>query len=120
MFNGADHYCLLDTGAEQSVFPSRLVKNLKLTDCDVQLMAANGTDMPVDGMLHSGVKLENGTHVTDKALITGSVREPMFGLPFMKRNDVKWLIGSGTLVINGGEIPVYSRVQNKKAFVRHW
>jgi len=77
---------LLDTGSDATLFPSFVVKGIRVEECAMKLRAANGTPIRIKGT--ATVDVFNGNHsfkVT--GLVTDHVAEVMIGFDCLKEHD---------------------------------
>ena len=88
--NKEPHLCLLDSGCEITVVPTRLV-NLNEVKPSTQLIrAANGTAIPVLG----AVTLQGyigKRRLSIEGLVSSHVQEPMLGMDWLQKHAVTWL-----------------------------
>ena len=77
--------CLLDTGCQKSVMPSRVIVGMELGPAKDVLYAANGTRIATFGVAEIPLNL-GGMELPVEALITDDVREPMIGMDWMTKN----------------------------------
>ena len=79
--------CLLDTGCQKSVLPSKIVEGMKLEPATEELYAANGTKIATLGAAEIPLR-RGGMVLPVDALVTEYVREPMLGMDWMLKNGV--------------------------------
>ena len=91
-------YCLLDTGSQVTVLPARLVDDKLFRETDRTLHAANGSDIPVLGMVTTQIKIHNDSFEIT-ALVTEHVFEPMIGIDWLEAQSVVWRFGTSSICI---------------------
>jgi len=89
VIDGKERWCLLDSGSQATIVPTRVAKGYSLTPSQKVLTAANGTEIRVLGettlLLMLG-KLELPT----PCLVSDFVDEIMLGLHWLEDNDCVW------------------------------
>ena len=85
--------CLLDTGSEVTLFPEPVVKGYQLRESDIELLAANGTRIPVIGTVTVRAKL-GGRTITMDGLVSEHIQEVILGLDWLTRWNRKERIGT--------------------------
>ena len=79
ILNRQSVHCLLDTGSQVTVLPARLVSNNHIQPTSRTLHAANGTDIPVRGIITTSIRIQ-GDDFEITGLVTDHVHEPMIGI----------------------------------------
>ena len=90
----------LDTGAEINIIPASLVENLSLKPTQIEVKAANTTEIAVDGRISIECHIDDQP-VTLLAVVSKQVNEILLGQSFLKRNRIVPDIAAGTATING-------------------
>jgi hypothetical protein len=84
--NGKNVPCLLDTGCNQSVLPSRLLKNAELKTLDTRevprLKAANGAQIPILGFRNVYFSI-NGIETSAQFAITNAIDSMILGIEWL-------------------------------------
>jgi hypothetical protein len=78
--------CLLDSGCDVSVVPTRMVNHLPLSTTSQTLTAANGTTIEVKGQVQMEL-LIGCALIPTTALVSDHVVEPMLGIDWLRHND---------------------------------
>ena len=78
--------CLLDTGSDVTLFPE---KGYQLRESDSELLAANGTRMPVIGTVTVRAKL-GGRTITMDRLVSEHIQEVILGLDWLESQGANW------------------------------
>ena len=100
--------CLVDSGAETSIFPLDCIEPEWLRPTTNTLKAANGSEIPVNGEALVPITLP-GFKCNVKAIISEHVPEPMLGYDWLR--DVGALVDFGRrcLIVNNRRYRLYSR-----------
>jgi len=81
--NGTMRKVLLDTGSDATLLPSFVVAGVRVEDCNIRLLAANGTPIRVKG--RAMVEATIGAHhFKITGLVTDHVAEIMLGFDLLK------------------------------------
>ena len=102
------HQALIDSGADRSLIPRRMVPNAILSPCDVELFAANGTKISVLGRMQLNFNVQ-GLSLSADVLVSEDVDEFMLGYNFLAQNNCHWFFDQGVLVINGKSVKLKQR-----------
>jgi Aspartyl protease len=81
--------CMLDTGCERSVIGRNVVLNLELTDTNITLFAANGTEIPLSGALKLSFTIGN-LRVWASLVVTEALEELKLGFNWLSFNNCQW------------------------------
>ena len=100
--------CLLDTGCQKSILPSRIVQGMGLGPVIDELYAANGTRIATQGTAEVPLRL-GGLYLPVEAIITEHVREPMLGMDWMLANECKLDFKDLTVTLQGKVFPLEKR-----------
>ena len=106
--NGHSEPCLIDTGCQVSLVPTRMVPNGTLQPVPTQLEAANGTPISVIGKVSTGILL-NGFCTHAELLVSPDVDEAMIGMDFLSLHECQWNFSSHTLIIDGRKLQLFQR-----------
>lgn len=105
---GEKRWCLLDTGSEISVVPSRYVPIGELKPSAQVLNAANGTTIDVLGEVD--VNLDLGPKkVSVSCLVSEHVDEILLGLTFLEENACIWDFSKRTITICGTQFKLFAQ-----------
>jgi hypothetical protein len=121
--NGKNVPCLLDTGCNQSVLPSRLLKNAELKTLDTRevprLKAANGAQIPILGLRNVYFSI-NGIKTSAQFAITNAIDSMILGIEWLSDHNCAWNMGTGEMSIDGRIVQLRSRnASPESAEVRH-
>ena len=94
--------CLIDTGSDYTVIPSKYVEGLEIRPTTVQLKAVNGSLIEVLGEVDLMFKLKVETDPVT-AIVSDHVSEPIIGTDWMMANRATISLHNGTIQINGKE-----------------
>jgi Reverse transcriptase (RNA-dependent DNA polymerase) len=104
--NGQSEPCLIDTGCQVSLVPTRMVPNGTLQPAPTQLEAANGTPISVIGKLSTGILL-NGFCTHADLLVSPDIDEAMIGMDFLSLYECQLNFLSHTLIIDGRKLQLF-------------
>ena len=90
--------CLLDTKSDVTLFPEPMVKGYQLRESDIELLAANGTRIPVIGTVTVRAKL-GGRTITMYGLVSEHIQEVILGLDWLESQGANWNFCEGKLTI---------------------
>lgn len=108
---GRKRWCLLDTGSEVSVIPSRCVPPNAMKASTRTLNAANGTSIPVSG--ETTLVLDLGDQCLDvPCLVSDHVDEILLGLTFLEECQYVWHFANRAIQVGSH---VYSLFAHKLA-----
>ena len=103
--DGKRLHCLLDSGSEMSLVPRRLVLNNEVTPSEQRLLAANGSEIKVDG--ETTLKIHIGKQVYPlPCLVTDQVSEVILGLSWLESNQARWDFASRCVCLGSEKIPL--------------
>src|SRR6266516_448692 len=105
---GVKHKCLLDTGADFSLIPRKLVPQATLYPVQTEIFAANGTKIEVLGEITVAFKLE-GIKVQADLLVSDHVDEFMLGFDWMAKHEIQWDFKTNRVTFRGKSIPMHER-----------
>ena len=99
--------CLLDTGSEVSLLPSKVVGRIALTPTTQTLCAANGTTILVRGEVTVTACID--THSFNiTAYVCDQVADAILGADFLKEHQAVWSFGR-ELLVGGATFRLFSR-----------
>ena len=101
--------CLLDTGSEVCLIPDYLIHSNDIRKTKRSLRAANGTPIPILGEIKLPFSIGN-FNTTVTARVSQHVNEPMLGIDFLVKNEVLWDFAKSTVIIDGVQHLLRSRV----------
>jgi len=101
--------CLLDTGCDATLIPTKMVRgNNTILKTDQQCIAANGTQIPIVGT--TTIRATVGDFPMEiKGLVTDHVSTTMLGIDWLLDNDVTWNFNSGEIQLGGRTFYLLSR-----------
>jgi len=112
---------LLDTGCDTSVIRSRLLPEGTQVEPTLHtLKAANGTPIPVEGVVKVTFKIRTQEHSVH-AVVTKVVHEMILGIDFLIDADVDWKFSQGRIKIGDEWIKLHKRKNSddvRKVYVR--
>jgi predicted aspartyl protease len=97
--------CALDSGADCSMVPARLIRQEQIRNTDEKMRAINGQSLRVIGRVEVVLKL-NGRKLETSLLVVDGIQEPTLGLDWMRRHHVMWEFHTDTVVISEMEVPL--------------
>ena len=118
---GVKAQCLVDSGCDHSIIPRNRVKEAILSPANMELFAANGTQIPVLGKVRLGFTVNNVLPLYADFLVTDNVDECILGYDWLKRNHCQWLFDKAVLVIAGKPVKLKyrpSRANVRRIYVR--
>jgi len=100
---------LLDTGCDTSIIGSRLLpEHVQLQASEAQLLAANGTQIPLLGELE--VKLQvAGRKYSALVAVTADVDEFILGIDFLTAEACQWDFGGGRVLLGNSWVRLQKR-----------
>ena len=105
---GRATYCLLDSGCQYSTLPTRFVAPTDLEPVNIELFAANGSQLPVIGRATMSVEIQ-GMEIPTPFLVPDDVDEILLGVDFLTSNSVDWVFADAKVRIKGMEVPLLPR-----------
>ena len=101
--------CLIDSGSEASIFPSKYVRQESIQRTNNSLRAANGSNIPVLG--EAVVPIRVGGFRSDiKAISSDHIPEPMIGYDWLRDVGAVLDFGGNRLMLNGRWYILQSKV----------
>jgi len=114
---GRSQACLLDSGCEVTVIPSRLVDKHRIRRSSKNLLAANGTKIPVLG--YSTLKAYIGdTPLEITGLVCEHVATIMLGVDFLHDYEIQWNFATAEVTIGGRVFKLRSRRERSDKWCR--
>jgi len=98
--SGRVHHCLLDSGADVSLAPSRFVDSAQLTSTTCPLLAVNNTSFAVDGTARLPVVI-NGRKLTSAFFVTPNIDEFILRRDWHTDNRVIWDFSGQSITFDG-------------------
>ena len=105
--DGRKCWCLLDTGSEVTVVPSRCVGCNEVTPTTQKLNAANGSEIEIEGETVLDIYVED-IKIKTRCLVSNYVDEIMLGLRWLEDNKCMWNFASRTISIQGREFVLFA------------
>ena len=102
-----DRWCLMDSGSEVSILPSRFITAEEVLPNCQELRAANGTSIEIAGEAVVELQLDTNFVIKSRFLVSHYVDEIMLGLDWLVNNQCAWKFGSRTINIGGREFSVF-------------
>ena len=97
---GEQRLCLLDSGADVCIIPSQYVNVRHLQPTDRKLIAANSTQIVIDGEIRLSVTL--GQQQTEAVFVASpNVDEVILGREWLSNNNVVWRFGCNKIELFG-------------------
>jgi hypothetical protein len=90
--------CLIDTGCHKSVIPKWLAQESKIEPTSCRLLAANGTEIKVNGETEMFVYV-GSLSLPTRFAVSESIPEPMLGIDWMRRHGVKLDTSNDSMMI---------------------
>ena len=110
--NGKLQYCLLDTGSQVTLIPSRYVKPSDVFKTTQRCLAANGTRIPLRG--HGRLRASlGGVTVHIQGLVSDHIPHIMLGSDWMSANKVNWCFGRNEINIRGRNYRLDTKVSRQ-------
>jgi hypothetical protein len=103
--NGIRRQCLLDSGSEMSLVPRRFVPDDKVVPSAQRLLAANGSEIQVDGEAMLTVHIARKSYPLP-CLITDQVNEVILGLSWLEANQANWDFAGGYVRLGEARVPL--------------
>lgn len=97
--SGRYHHCLLDSGADVSLAPSRFVDPGRVTTTTCPLLAVNNTSLVVDGTIQLPVVVD-GKKLTSTFFVTPNIDEFILGRDWLTDNHVVWDFSQQSVLID--------------------
>ena len=92
--------CLLDTGSDVCLLPTRVVGRVAISPTSQTLLAANGTDIRVRGEIN--VEAMIGEYIYDvRAFVCDQVSDAILGMDFLRQYEALWDFGTGQINLGG-------------------
>jgi len=95
------YWSLLDTGSEISIIPSSCIRHEEVVPNCQRLIAANGTEIDVDGEAVVDVEFDTDLVIRSKFLVSCHVNEIMLGLDWLQDQRCVWDFDRSTVRISG-------------------
>ena len=114
---GKTRQCLMDSDCEITVIPSKLVEKHHIRRTNKDLLAANGTKIPVLGstVLQASI---GGTQLEIAGLVSEHVDIIMLGIDFLTDHDVNWSFVKAQVTVDGQLYKLSPRRGRQEAWCR--
>jgi hypothetical protein len=105
---GVKRPCLLDTGSEVTLMPTKFVPGVRFTETTQTVRAANGTTINIRGkaLIRGGL---GKSQIYIRCLVSDHVTEVMLGLNWLQEHGCIWDFTQGTVKLDGQTYPLYGR-----------
>jgi len=104
---GRDCWCLLDSGSEVSIIPSRCITAEEVLPNSQELRAANGSEIEIAGEAVVELHLDANVVISSRFLVSHYVDEVMLGLDWLEGNECTWNFRSRLISVRGQEFKVF-------------
>ena len=101
--------CLLDTGAERSLYPLNMVNSKDIKPTDAKVFAVNGTPVRVVGTAEAHVKVGDHELHVDSLVVEG-IERPILGIDWLRRHGGTWDFASNSISIYGMKYSLSARL----------
>ena len=112
LIHGQRRDCLLDSGADVSIIPTSFVDSSSLLPADRNLVAANDTQIIIDGEVRLPIKV-GSQHSVAKFLASPNVDEVILGREWLSDNDVVWHFRHDEILLNGHPLKLMRKQTNQ-------
>jgi len=109
---GCQNWVLFDTGSEISIIPSSCITDEEILPNCQKLIAANGTEIDVQGEADVDLEFDTGLVIRSKFLVSSHVDEVMLGLDWLRNQRCIWNFNDCTIRINGNDFKLCSSKAN--------
>jgi predicted aspartyl protease len=116
VMDGVAGQVLVDSGCDKSVIPRRMVSTVILSPADVQMYAANCTNIVVLGKTRVQFDIQ-GMPLFADVYVSDDVNEFMLGYDWLVSNNCCWNFDDGILEIHG--VPVKLEQRPNRGCIRH-
>ena len=107
-FHGGTKLSLLDTGSEVTLLPVELRRDEETKPVDQKVIAANGTDIGIIGMITTVAKID-GKPVEITGYLSRNVDEVIIGVDLLKQWECVWDFNSDKIRVLGNWLSLKSR-----------
>ena len=107
VIDGKERWCLLDSGSQATIVPTRVAKGHPLIPSQKILTAANGTEIRISGETTLPLELGN-LELPTTCLVSDFVDEIMLGLDWLEENDCVWNFGQRSITIKDATFQLYA------------
>jgi len=110
---GKTHLCLLDTGCEVTRIPAKMVDPRNIRQESQQLLAANGTKIPVMGTTTLDAYVDSH-RISIQGLVSRHVTDVMLGADWLKENAAVWDFAADEIVMANTTFRLHARKDKRK------
>ena len=100
--------CLIDTGSEVNLMPSKYVKGMNLQPSSRLLQAANGTTIGVLGETDIQVEISR-RRIPTRFIVSDQVDEILIGVEWLQENNCQIVFPKNSIVIDGEVVPLLKK-----------
>jgi predicted aspartyl protease len=106
--DGKRYSCLVDTGCELSLIPRKLVPRASRHPTEQRVFAANGTEMPIFGLVRLRFDLDE-IRTAATCLVSEAIEKMMLGIDWLTEHSCQWQFNNKTLVVDGCPLKLLAR-----------
>jgi predicted aspartyl protease len=112
VINGVFAECLVDTGSETSILPSKYAERIGMAAARCQVLAVNGNPITIRGEAEVPVDI-SGFRSKVTAIVSDDVAEPILGYDWLAANKVCINLGANVIQIDGRWLPLVTKQASK-------
>ena len=100
--------CLLDSGCDVTLIPSKMVRKDRIWSTEQRCLAANGTQVPIIGWTIIQARIDR-IPVEISGLVTEHVADCMLGIDWLRQNNIIWDFARGQIRVDDRVYELESR-----------